>query len=343
MPQLVWIETDDSCERFVNRRWLEFVGSELGSSIAPEWSDLLHPDDRDRAVAAWRWAVQNEAHYEQEYRMRGANGAYRWFLARGEPVRGADGKLRWFGTNTDIHEQKLRESGFAVLSHDLRNPLAEAKACAALLPRLAELCGDPSKGQLHESQRRLRELVARINRAIDRSDRMIQGALDDSVASAKGQLFRNARRIELGTLVRETVDDFASLHLGSIEVEPLSPMRITACAVSVRRALENLLSNAIKYGTPEASIRVGVEGAENEPEVRIWVHNWGDPIAPDAYERIFQPYDRGGQADAQAPGERSWGLGLFFVKQVAETHGGSVEVESSAEAGTRFTLRLARA
>jgi signal transduction histidine kinase len=99
-------------------------------------------------------------------------------------------------------------------------------------------------------------------------------------------------------------------------------------------AILNLVSNAIKYGKPQSDIRVRCS-RENE-EVIISVHNLGEPIAPDEIARLFDPYYR---ASNTARGTTGWGLGLAFVKRIAEKHGGSVRAESEP-AGTQFEIRL---
>jgi len=75
-----------------------------------EWQRMLHPEDRDRVLNAWRDSVRNGTPYEQLERHRMADGQYRWFLSRGVPLRDEQGRvLRWFGTNTDIEDQKRAE------------------------------------------------------------------------------------------------------------------------------------------------------------------------------------------------------------------------------------------
>jgi PAS domain S-box-containing protein len=71
---------------------------------------MLHPDDRERVVRAWRESVVNGTPYEQEERHRGADGQYRWFLARGVPLKDSQGQIiRWYGTNTDINDRREAE------------------------------------------------------------------------------------------------------------------------------------------------------------------------------------------------------------------------------------------
>jgi PAS domain S-box-containing protein len=95
---------------FFNAQWLSFKGFTQEEVQGQGWQRMLHPDDRERVVRAWRESVANGTPYEQEERHRGADGRYRWFLARGVPLRDSQGQIvRWYGTNTDIEERKRAE------------------------------------------------------------------------------------------------------------------------------------------------------------------------------------------------------------------------------------------
>ena len=99
-------------------------------------------------------------------------------------------------------------------------------------------------------------------------------------------------------------------------------------------AVLNLVSNAIKYGEPASHIRVRC--SREHEEVSIKVHNLGRPIAPEEIARLFDPYYRASNTENSTTG---WGLGLAFVKRIAEKHGGSVRAESQPS-GTQFEIRL---
>lgn len=105
----------------------------------------------------------------------------------------------------------------------------------------------------------------------------------------------------------------------------------------VAQAISNLMSNAIKYGARDAPIHVTLNGIAPD-DVTVEVHNRGSAIPPEKLESLFQPLVRGAGSD---PTGYSLGLGLFVVREIATAHGGTVEVDSSAD-GTTFTLRLPR-
>jgi len=96
--------------------WREFTGQSEEQVKGWGWIEAIHPDDRERTASIWNEAVATKEFYEAEYRVRGHDGTYRWFLARGVPVLEKDGSIReWAGTSIDITELKrveeaLRES-----------------------------------------------------------------------------------------------------------------------------------------------------------------------------------------------------------------------------------------
>jgi len=110
MPHHVWTTNAAGEVEWVNARMAEFSGLSEAALLGWGWASGLHPDDAAAAHAAWRAALQRGDIYESEFRLRRADGVYRWFLARGVPVR-EDGRiLRWVGTGTDIEERKAAEA-----------------------------------------------------------------------------------------------------------------------------------------------------------------------------------------------------------------------------------------
>ena len=110
IPQQIWSGPPDGSLDFLNAQWLSFKGFTQEEGQGQGWQRMLHPDDRERVLKAWRESVANGTPYEQEERHRGADGQYRWFLARGVPLRDSKGNIiRWYGTNTDIEDRKEAE------------------------------------------------------------------------------------------------------------------------------------------------------------------------------------------------------------------------------------------
>jgi PAS domain S-box-containing protein len=106
MPGFAWTADEDGLLDFVSRRWTEYSGASQEQSCGENWLNFVHPDDLQRSLEVWSSAIRSQTPYETEFRLRGKDGTYRWWLARALPVRdevgsGEQGKaVRWVGTCT---------------------------------------------------------------------------------------------------------------------------------------------------------------------------------------------------------------------------------------------------
>jgi len=112
IPHIVWMAAPDGRVEYINQQGNEYTGRSPGAPHASEWLEVLHPDDVVSAARAWRDARRMGAPYTAEYRIRRADGAYRWHVSRALPVRDAAGQVvRWIGTATDDHDHKTNDAG----------------------------------------------------------------------------------------------------------------------------------------------------------------------------------------------------------------------------------------
>ena len=126
VPHHVWTATPDGSLNWFNPRVYEYAGSGPGQLDGANWSRIVHPDDIPNALAAWTRAIGSGDAYEVEFRLRRADGAFRWFLARAVPARDEQGEIiRWIGTNTDVHDQKLIAGELAELNATLAQRVEE--------------------------------------------------------------------------------------------------------------------------------------------------------------------------------------------------------------------------
>ena len=107
IPQNVWTTDPSGNHTYFSRRWYDFTGTTLEESQGEGWMRFIHPDDKARMLARWNHSLATGEPYEIEYRFRGRDGKYRWFLGKATPLRDDAGKIiEWFGTATDISERK---------------------------------------------------------------------------------------------------------------------------------------------------------------------------------------------------------------------------------------------
>ena len=107
LPVLIWTTTPDGRADYFNPRWLTFTGHDLHAELDEQWLASVHPTDQARIVALWQERLASGDLFQAEYRLRRADGTYRWILARAAPRRADDGTITmWVGGATDIHDQK---------------------------------------------------------------------------------------------------------------------------------------------------------------------------------------------------------------------------------------------
>jgi PAS domain S-box-containing protein len=123
MPNQVWASAADGGVDWLNDQVYRYSGTRPGQLDGVGWADIVHPDDRDAAGASWFAAVAAGQTYETEFRIRRADGAYRWHIVRALPIVDDNGAVqRWVGTNTDIQDQK---STAAMLQRQVAERTAE--------------------------------------------------------------------------------------------------------------------------------------------------------------------------------------------------------------------------
>ena len=107
LPHLVWTcRADGPCD-YLSPRWVEYTGIPASDQLGYRWLEQLHPGDRDRVIAEWTEVAAHGESFDIEFRIRRADGAFRWFKTRAVPLRDNDGKLvKWFGSNSDIDDAK---------------------------------------------------------------------------------------------------------------------------------------------------------------------------------------------------------------------------------------------
>jgi signal transduction histidine kinase len=214
----------------------------------------------------------------------------------------------------------------SILGHDLRNPLSAIAIAAAGMARAPDVPED------------LRKKTLVIKKATRRMTEMIETLLDFARVESLGRLPVSPAPTDLGARAREVVEEArAAWPDRAIELELGGDLHGQWDSARVEQAMSNLIANALQHGDAAKPVRVSLDGAG--PAVLVRVKNEGKAIAPDLLPTLFEPFARG-TSDTSAHG---LGLGLYIVKQVAIAHGGTIDGESNAEAGTTFTLLLPRA
>lgn len=111
VPSFVWTSDPGGRRNYFNSRWYDYTGLTREASIDGGWTQAVHPDDVQAVESAWEQARAEGDFFESELRLRGADGTYRWFLARAVPYRDPNGQMiAWFGVSNDIEQKKRAEA-----------------------------------------------------------------------------------------------------------------------------------------------------------------------------------------------------------------------------------------
>ncbi|RZL01956.1 MAG: PAS domain S-box protein [Rubrivivax sp.] len=126
MPNHVWAAPPDGLLDWFNEQTLSYSGLGHEQLAGQGWAQIVHPDDLAQASQAWARSLSSGQPYEIEFRIRRADGAYRWHLVRAQPIRASDGAItRWIGTNTDIEDQRLARETLLAMNATLEQRIAE--------------------------------------------------------------------------------------------------------------------------------------------------------------------------------------------------------------------------
>jgi signal transduction histidine kinase len=311
--------------------------------------DAIHPDDLPRLTDALRRAVRERAPLSVRYRVRHADGVERHLeLNAHGGNNGSDGaSLRLIGilwdVTDDVQAEQLQLDKEAAeranrakteflsrVSHELRTPLNAILGFTQLMqvdrsdplsPAQATRVGHVLAGGQH--------LLGLINDVLDLT------SID------QGAFALAARDIDLAALLRDCVqrvEPLARAHGVALEFAPArADWTAHADPLRLEQVFANLLSNAIKYNRPAGRVEVGLRREANA--FAVGVTDQGRGLSKSKIAQLYQPFNRLGAEFSKVQGS---GLGLVITHQLIERMGGSLEVQSTPEIGSTFTVRIPR-
>jgi PAS domain S-box-containing protein len=341
-PVLLWMSGKDSLCTFFNQTWLGFTGRSLEDELGVGWAEGVHFEDLARCMDTYTAAFNARRVFEMEYRLRRADGEYRWILDRGTPRYTPEGAFAGFiGSCVDITEHKTmetklrraikdRDDFLAIASHELRTPLTALSL--QLESALRTVQTNPERGLA--TGRLLRNAQAAVAQS-QRLGALIEELLDVSRLAA-GRIHLARAEVDLAALVHDLASRFeepARAADAPINVEAPEPVRGTWDASRVSAIATNLLGNAVKYG---AGSPIDVRVARAGDAAILIVQDRGIGIAEADQARIFERFERAVSTRHYG----GFGLGLWIAREMARAHGGSIGVASTPGKGATFTVSL---
>ncbi len=333
-PVLIWMAGVDKLRYYFNKTWLEFSGRKIGQEVRNGWKELIHPDDLDKVLDVYDSAFDARIGYQMEYRLKRADGEYRWMLVTEVPrFTNYRNFLGYLGTCIDITDRKLLEESkdqfISIASHELKTPLTTLRAYGQLLATKLADCKIPD----------VENYMVRVNNQIDKLTELVTDLLDVSKIN-EGKLGYDKEVFDLGELIQEIVADIqttSAQHKITLKIK--SSAKVLGDSNRISQVMVNLLTNAIKYSPQAHRIIVSVErtrGSKNS--ITTSIQDFGIGIPKLEQERIFQRFYR--IDDQKRKTISGFGLGLHITAEIIKRHGGKIWVKSTKGKGSTFLFNL---
>jgi PAS domain S-box-containing protein len=345
-PVIIWNSDTNNQTIFCNEYAATFCGRPMEELLGGAWTELVHPDDRDLQRRAAVQAIQSRCGFQVEYRLRRADGEYRWMLDRGTPRFLHNGELAgYIGVVLDLsdvkvsHERAMREKNLenlrvlsAGIAHDF-NTLVGAifgEVDLALADMAPDAPGRGSVERIDAVAKRAAEIV-----------RLLMAYVGDQSNGERLEL------VDLTALVQEIVPHLKSPILKKSEIRTRLERRlpsIRANVMQMRLVVLNLIINAMEALQGEkgvvtvgtAAVEISADSADESspagPYVKLEVSDTGHGMAESVQNRIFDPY-----YTTKSMGR---GLGLAAVQGIIRSHRGSITACSVPGRGTTFDVLL---
>jgi len=335
----VWICDAEGRNVYASESFLKLVGLSQQQCSDLGWGTVLHPEDAERTLAAWKECVRTGRHWDAEHRFRGVDGRWHPVLARGVRIENERGETTaWAGINLDISrlkqvEQELREADrrkdefLATLAHELRNPLAPIRNSLALLRMTGAGSG-------------VETLLEMMERQVGQMVRLVDDLLEVSRIT-RGTIELRRETVALSAVVESAVETsrplFESAH-HRLEISlPDEDLLLEADPVRLAQIFTNLLNNAAKYTEPAGHISLSAR--REEGDVLVAVSDDGVGIPAERLSDIFDLFTQVDETRSRVQG--GLGIGLTLVQRLTQLHGGRVEARSEGPGrGSEFRVTL---
>jgi C4-dicarboxylate-specific signal transduction histidine kinase len=306
--------------------------------------DVIHPDDQSAHVQKWHRAMETGEPWDDTYRIRRADGEFRWFYDRVEPSRDRDGRVVcWYAVKIDINDTKEMEETL----RSTRRRLSAAMQVATV----AEL----SASIAHEINQPLASVVTNAHAAqtwlshdppnLERVEATLERIIRDGHSAAEvvrriRALFKESAPIKSPLDINEIVAEVLRVLADELrdksivvetELEADLPM-INADHVQIQQTLINLVHNATEamHGATDRAKSLVISSRRQGQQLLIQVRDHGVGIQDPAV--IFEPFF--------TTKESGMGMGLSISRSIVEAHGGEIWATANADSGTTFSFTL---
>jgi PAS domain S-box-containing protein len=328
IPTMAWTVRPDGAVDFLNQRWLDYTGLSLEEEIKDS-NRVVHPEDLPRVMKKWLVDMAAGEPFEDEMRLRQADGEYRWFLVRTVPLRDELGTIvKWFGTSTEIEDRKKAQDALQCSLEELRALAARLQSVreeerTRVAREIHDELGQALTGIKLESASLIRELPRDAKQQSNRAE-LIMKLADETIQTVR----RISTELRPGIL-----DDLGLMAAVEWAAEEFQSRTGTACrldlpeeeividrerATALFRILQETLTNVARHAN---ATQVNVRLAKEKGSLILEVHDNGKGI---------------GKEELSAG--RS--LGILGMRERALLLGGGLAISGAPGQGTTIVVRI---
>jgi len=346
-PVLIWMTGTDSLCSYFNKPWLDFTGRTMEQEVGTGWTEGVHPDDLQGCFDCFLPAFHARKPFRMEYRLRRADGEYRWLMESGIPrYAGAGEFVGYIGSNIDITDLKRAEVERQRL-HQLEADLAHLNRVSMmgeLAASLAHEIKQPIAAALMDAKtcvRWLRRDTPDVAEGCEAASRMINDAtraaeVIDRVRSLYRRDTSDRELLDVNEIIREMITllhDKADRNSISIRTELDSELPpITADRVQLQQVLMNLMLNGVEAMKDTNGELTVTSKRTDDGQLLISVSDSGIGLPAGEGGRIFEAF-----FTTKAQGT---GMGLSISRRIIESHGGRLWACANTGPGATFQFTL---
>jgi PAS domain S-box-containing protein len=346
IPQQIWTCGPGGQVEHCNQHLLAFVGRSQEEMRGEGYFSVIHPEDVELFRQSWDTAFRTGTKFEGEWRIRGADGRYRWFLIRGTPHESSESQIaRWYGTHIEIEER-----------HRAEQALVATQAELAYLSRTLSM-GELAAGIMHEINQPLTAVVthayacrewlgsrpANLEKAASTAERIVQESTRASAVVARlralfrkeppareqldiNRVIQNMARLLRDEAIRRDVRIHTELVTGLPQIE--------ADRVQIEQVLLNLAINGMDAmaGTDSCRELSIASSRHSANEILVAVSDCGPGVSPEIATKIFEPFF--------STKPNGIGVGLSISRSILEAHGGKLWTNPRQGGGAIFQFTI---
>ncbi|MBC8033539.1 MAG: PAS domain-containing protein, partial [Chitinophagaceae bacterium] len=330
LPQMTLTSTPNGRITYFNHAFLDYTGLTAEAMTADSWEEMLHPSHREQVLSTWGNALSTGESWSMELKLKRRDDTYRWHEFRAIALRNENGIiLTWVGTATDIQNQKSKEQAkdefIGIASHELKTPLATAKAYLELL-----------ETSLDKSEHKDVLFARKAGESINRLNGLINELLDVTKIN-HGQLDLNRSDFSLTEMIADAIEG-VQMNTPQHQIHFTSDgqtQTVFADRERLQQVVINLLTNAIKY-SPHGD-RVEVHLSLQPAHWTVSVTDHGIGIQQKNLTRVFERYYR---EEGRAVHFQGLGIGLSISADIIKRHQGKLWATSEEGNGSTFYFTI---